>query len=73
MPPPPPPPPPQGHMFPLTLVEQNEAKTGQAAMDAAFAGYTIIEKEVIYGNLTFHVVHSELGWGLPMDPKSVFC
>ena len=59
--------------FHSLFVEQNEAKTGQAAMDAAFAGYTIIEKEVIYGNLTFPAIHSELGWGLPMDPKSVFC
>ena len=68
-----PPPRGQGHVFPLTLVEQDEAKTGRAAMDAAFAGYTIIEKEVIYGNLTFPAIHSELGWGLPMAPKSVFC
>ena len=58
-----------GHMFPLTLVEQNEAKTGEAA----FAGYTIIEKGAIYGNLTFPAVHSDLGWGLLMDPKSVVC
>ena len=56
-------------MFPLTLVEQNEAKTGEAA----FAGYTIIEKGAIYGNLTFPAVHSDLGWGLLMDPKSVVC
>ena len=47
-------------MFPLTFVQQYEAKTGQAAMDAAFAGYTIIEKEVIYGNLAFPAVQSLL-------------
>ena len=59
-------------MFPLTFVQQYEAKTGQASMVAAFAGYTIVEKDVIYGNLTFHAVQSELGLGLLMYPKSVF-
>ena len=58
------------NVVPLTFTDG--ASKEQAALVGGVTGCKIIEGEVTEGDLTFPSVQSVLGWGLLMDPNSVF-